>query len=104
MPSEKITTEYIYKKDLDIIFEVNKKAVEIQTEVTDQNEEIIEKLAKIIEQNDKSNAQKKEMETKLDKLIKQGEETSKDLFKFQLMMISGFVAIVLQVVSIFLKK
>ena len=32
------------KKDLEIILEVNRKAIEIETEVADQNEEIISLL------------------------------------------------------------
>lgn len=38
---------YIDKDDLDTIIEVNRKAVELHTEVADQNEEILKKLDKI---------------------------------------------------------
>jgi ABC-type transporter Mla subunit MlaD len=39
----------INKRDLDIILEVNKKSIEIETEVAGQNEEIIELLQETIE-------------------------------------------------------
>ena len=97
-------TEYIYKRDIDMMMQVNSKAVELQAAVADQNEEIIEMLKLIVKQNEQSEHQKKDMGAKLDKLVKANEELAKDLFKFQIMAISGFVAIILQVVSVFMKK
>jgi phosphomevalonate kinase len=38
------------KRDLEIILEVNKKAIEIETEVAEQNESIISSLEKLTEQ------------------------------------------------------
>lgn len=85
------------KKDLEIILEVNKKAIEIETAVTDQNEEIIGLL------NDCKDSQEK-MDEKLDKLVKQSEETSKDIFKMQVLFITGLLALVAQIIQIFIKK
>ena len=41
--------QLINRRDLDIILEVNKKSIEIETEVANQNEEIIELLKENIE-------------------------------------------------------
>lgn len=41
----------INKRDLDLILEVNKKSIEIETEVANQNEEIIELLKENIAQS-----------------------------------------------------
>lgn len=89
--------ERVHKKDLEIILEVNRKAVEIETAVADQNEEIIDLL------NSCKDSQEK-MDSKLDKLVKQSEETSKDIFKMQVLFITGLLALVAQIVQIFLKR
>jgi len=89
--------EQFNKKDLEIILEVNKKAVEIETAVVDQNEEIIDLLNSCKDQQEI-------MDDKLDKLIAQGEETSKDLFRIRILFIAGILAIAGQIVEIFLKK
>ncbi len=89
--------EQVNKKDLEIILEVNRKAVEIETAVADQNEEIIDLL------NDCRNTQEK-MNEKVDKILKQSEETSKDIFKMQVLFITGLLALVAQIIQIFLKK
>ena len=87
----------VNKRDLEIILEVNRKAVEIETAVADQNEEIIGLL------NDNKDNQEK-MDEKLDKIINQTEETSKDLFKIQVLFVTGLLALVAQIIQIFLKK
>jgi len=85
------------KKDLEIILEVNRKAVEIETAVADQNEEIIGLL------NDSRDSQEK-MEEKIDKILEQSEETSKDLFKIQVLFVTGLLALVAQIIQIFVKR
>lgn len=89
--------ERVNKKDLEIILEVNRKAVEIETAVADQNEEIIGLL------NDSRDSQEK-IDEKIDKILKQSEETSKDIFKMQVLFITGLLALVAQIIQIFLKK
>lgn len=94
---DKLNSENVRKKDLELILEVNKKAIEIETEVADQNEEIISQLADI------KKAQS-EHEKKLDKIVEQSDETNKDLFKIQVLFITGLLSLVIQVLQIFLKK
>lgn len=89
--------DQVNKKDLEIILEVNRKAVEIETEVAEQNEEIIGLL------NDSKDTQES-MEEKIDKLITQSEETSKDLFKIQVLFVTGLLALVAQIIQIFMKR
>ncbi len=86
----------IKKRDLDLILEVNKKAIEIETSVVEQNEEIIVRLTNI-EKNSE------ERDKKIDKLIEQAEETSKDLFKIQVLFLTGVVSLVMQIVQIIYK-
>lgn len=90
-------SEALNKKDLEIILEVNKKAIEIETGVADQNEEIIDILIK-------NKDHQEEVITKLDKIIKQGEEISRDIFKLQVLFVTGLLSLVIQVIQIFLKK
>ena len=84
------------KNDLALILEVNKKSIEIETEVAEQNEEIISSLTaikKVQEDHDK----------KLEKLVKQSDETNRDLFKIQILFISGLLSLVVQIIQIFRK-
>jgi len=89
--------EQIHKRDLEIILEVNRKAVAIETAVADQNEEIINLL------NDNHDSQEK-IEEKLDKLLEKADDTSKDLFKIQVLFVTGLLALVAQIIQIFIKK
>lgn len=94
---EKISSENVKKQDLELILEVNRKAIEIETEVADQNEEIIEALSDIKKVQEKQ-------DEKIDKLVKQSDDTNKDLFRIQVLFISGLLSLVIQVIQIFLKK
>lgn len=87
----------INKKDLEVILEVNRKVVEIETAVADQNEEIIGLL-------NACKAGQTKIDEKVDKVLKQSEETSKDIYKMQVLFITGLLALVAQIVQIFLKK
>lgn len=94
---EKINNEIVKKRDLELILEVNKKAIEIQSEVVEQNEEIIDSLSDIKKTQD-------EHTTKIDKIVKQSEETNKDLFRIQVLFVTGLLSLVIQIIQIFLKK
>lgn len=85
------------KRDLEIILEVNKKAIEIETEVAEENESIIGSLEKLTEQQS-------DIKEKVDKIVKQNEEINKDLFKIQVLFLTGLLSLVMQVIQIFLKK
>lgn len=87
----------IKKNDLELILEVNRKAIEIETTVADQNEEMMALLNKCREKQDKT-------EEKVDRLLKQSEDTSKEIFKLQVLFVSGLISLVIQVVQIFLKR
>jgi hypothetical protein len=89
--------DHLNKRDLEIILEVNRKAIEVETEVAEQNEEIISLLT--------SNKNKQEdMDEKLDKLIKQSDEMNKDIFKIQVLFVTGFISLIIQVIQMFMKK
>jgi hypothetical protein len=94
---EKLNSDNVKKKDLELILEVNKKAIEIETEVADQNEEIISALSDI----------KKlqiDQDKKIDKIIEKSDETNKDLFRIQVLFITGLLSLVIQIIQIFAKK
>lgn len=80
---ENTLNEQLKKRDLEVFLELNKKAIEIETEVADQNEEII---------------------LKLDKVIKQVEDTNKDIFKIQVLFITGILSLIIQIIQMFIKK
>lgn len=89
--------ESLKKQDLELIVEVNKKAIEVQTEVAEQNEEVISDLSDIKKWQE-------EQGKKIDKLIEQGEQTSRDIFRMQVLFITGLISLIVQIVQIFLKK
>lgn len=96
--------ENVKKKDLELILEVNKKAIEIEAEVIDQNEAIIEALNQITKTNEN-------IIDNTDKIIKTHEEVLKEikiidrnLFKIQILYISGLLALIGQIIQLFMKK
>lgn len=90
-------TEWFNKKDLEMVLEVNRKVIEIETVVADQNEEIINTL-------NENKRQQEDIIEKIEKILKVSEDTSKELFKIQVLFITGLLALVAQIIQIFLKK
>jgi 3-oxoacyl-ACP reductase-like protein len=102
---------HLEKRDLDLILEVNKKAIEIHSEVAAQNEEEIELLGhvvanqeKIIKQNEKIIEQNERIIKQNEKIIEQNEKIDKDLFKTKVVFVTGILALIAQIVQIFLRK
>lgn len=89
--------DQINKRDLEIILEVNRKAIEIETEVAEQNEEIISLLQE-------SQKREEELQKKIDKIDERVEEIEKDLFKIQVLFITGILTFIAQIVQMFMKK
>ncbi len=95
--SEKLNdlNDRINRGDVELILEVNRKAIEIETEVAEQNEEIISLLSKTY-------SKQEELETKTDKLLGQSEQISRDIFKTQVLLITGLISLIVQVIQIFM--
>jgi len=87
----------VKKQDLELILEVNKKTVEIQSEVAEQNEEIIDSL-------DEIKRVQAEQDKKITKISEEIDKTNKDLFKIQVLFVTGLLSLVIQVIRIFVKK
>lgn len=88
--------EQLNKKDLELILEVNKKAIEIQTGVADQNEDILTVLNELKTTQNLQN-------DKIDKLVKQSEDTNRDIFKIQVLFLTGLLSLVIQVIQLWKK-
>jgi hypothetical protein len=95
--------EHINKKDLEIILEVNRKAIEIETEVADQNEEIICLLNKSKIKIEEFDKKLEEHNKKMDKLIDLQESTNKDIFKIKVLFVTGLFSLIIQIIQIFNK-
>ena len=89
--------EHLNKKDLELILEVNKKAMEVETEVAEQNEEIIDLLTAQRDDHQK-------LKEQVDKIAKQTEEINKDIFKLQVLFVSGLLSLIIQIIQIFVRK
>ncbi|HYT46733.1 MAG TPA: hypothetical protein VEP90_30685 [Methylomirabilota bacterium] len=96
---DKITdlSDRINRGDVELILEVNRKAIEIETEVAGQNEEIIELLSKI-------DSKQEETVEKTDKLLEKSEQLSRDLFKTQVLLVTGLIGLIAQIIQIFYHK
>ena len=88
--------ELLNKKDLELILEVNKKAIDIQTEVAEQHEDILECLVDL-KKNQITQSEK------IDKLVKQSEDTNRDIFKIQILFLSGLFSLIIQVIQLWKK-
>lgn len=95
MPPEKLN-DLVKKQDLEFILEVNRKAIEIETEVAEQNEEIIDSLTQI-------KKTQTDHDKKIDTLVKQSDETNKDLFRIQVLFVTGLLSLVIQIIQMFQK-
>ena len=88
--------EQLNKKDLELILEVNKKAIDIQTVVAEQHEDILENLVDL-KKNQITQGEK------IDKLVKQSEDTNRDIFKIQILFLSGLFSLIIQVIQLWKK-
>jgi len=89
--------EHLNKKDLDLILEVNKKAIEIEMAVANQNEELIS----LIEDVKKSQESLIKNTSDFDCQLK---NIDKEIYKLQVLYVMGFLTLVAQIIQIFLKK
>lgn len=94
----------VKKRDLDLILEVNKKAIEIETCVVEQNEEIISRLNELEKNNIAHDLKADRIIEQNDKIIEQNESASKDLFRIQVLFITGLLTLIGQIIQIFLKR
>lgn len=90
------TSSNVQKRDLDLILEVNRKAIEIEMEVVEQNEEVIKYLTDI-------QKTQTDIDAKIDKLVEKTDSISKDLFKIQVLFVTGLLSLVVQIFQIFFK-
>lgn len=92
------------KSDMETIIKVNNRAIELQNETSEQYEEIIsleEQNASKIEKLEDEVSDLKKMTEKVEKGI---EEISKTEFKILILLTSGIVSLIMQIVSLLVKK
>jgi len=88
--------EQLTKNDINSILEVNRKLIEVELESAEQNEQILENL--------KSTKEKVlKIEEKVDKILKISEDMNKDIFKIQVLFVTGLLSVIIQIVNL-LKK
>lgn len=86
----------LQKSDLDTIIKVNNRAIELQTEISEQYEEIISYMGKVSEKQEKLIEDIKEIKKEI-------YEINKSQFKLILLLSSGIVSLIIQVL-VLLKK
>lgn len=96
--------EPLNRRDLEIILEVNKKAIEIETGVADQNEEIIALLNRINEDQKIIKVNNDDVIEKGDEILKHISDLNKEIFKLQVLFVTGLLSLVVQIIQIFIKK
>lgn len=101
---DKNIPDQINKKDLELILEVNKKAIEVETEVAEQNEEIIDLLNDTKSSHEKMSNKINDIEEKVDEIEKSTDKIHKDIFKIQVLFVTGLLSLIVQVIQMFIKK
>jgi len=89
-------SDTLQRADIDTIIQVNNKAIELQTEISDQYEEIISTVESMSHTNHKILDEVREMNKEI-------KEINKLQFKIMLALGSGFVSLIIQVLYM-LKK
>lgn len=98
------SNDSLSRKDLEIILEVNKKAIEIETCVAEQNEETMSLLAEAKKEHELSLHKMDILSKAIDEIKKQNETLSKDIFKLQVLFVGSLMSLIVQIVQIFLKQ
>lgn len=101
--AEKIN-EHLNKRDLELILEVNRKSIEIETGVADQYEDILVNLSEGKLAQKICTDQLSDVNDKLDKVIKQCEDINRDIFKIQVLFLTGLFSLIIQVVQLLYRK
>ena len=95
--------EKVNNRELEVILEVNRKAVEIETEVAGQNEEIISMLNENKTNQERNDEKSDKIIDLLNDVISKLNDLDKTLFKIQVLFITGLLALVAQIIRIFIK-
>lgn len=104
MADRSSNSNLILKKDLELVFEVNKKAIEIHSEVAGQNEELISQIESTNSEVKINSKKNNEILNKLEIHSKCLNELQKDIFKLQVLFVSGLLSLVIQIIQIFIKS
>lgn len=95
--------EYISKRDLQMILEVNKKSIEIENAVADQNEEVIELLTKAKTAGIDNTKNIKVISETQSKIVTKIEDLSRELFVLKVLLGAGVINLIVQVVTLVTK-
>lgn len=108
------------KKDVELLLEVNKKAIELQTETSSQYEDLIEGLEAVGKENRDNRTDiikikeiaseldetvsdlKKEMKSDIEKLDSKLKEIKDSMFKTGVLISAGIISLVVQIIEIFI--
>ena len=89
--------DILQKSDMDAVLEVNKKAIEIHSEIYEQNEDIVNKLESL-ESKLKYNT---DITAKMSKDV---DDMNKSMFKIYVLLTSGVVSLIIQIISMIIAK
>jgi len=100
----------ITRRELDTIIEVNKSAIEIHNEVSEQNEQIMEELEKAKGADERILGELRELKSlresnyellsQLKDMKKDFEELHKNQFRTQVLLASGVISAIAQIVTL----
>ncbi len=103
--------ESLSRNDLDTILEVNKKSIEIQIEVSDQNEKIIEALEDnqntvdfIKSKVEDGDRKLEENQNALEIIKSKVEENERKLLKIEIFLATGIISLLIQLALAVFKK
>lgn len=93
-------SDALQKSDLNTIIEVNNKAIELQTEVSDQYEEIISSVKTNTETLDSFILQQNVINENIKEINREIKEINKLQFKIMILISTGIVSLIVQIASL----
>lgn len=97
MEKNKDIKNVLQKSDLDTIIEVNNKAIELQTETSEQYEEMISLTTTLSNNQEKIDDKIKNIETEI-------KDINKTLLKIMLIVGTGIISLIAQLISLLFRR
>lgn len=101
---EKRNLNGLDKSDIDTIIKVNNKAIELQTEVSDQYEELISNFSDNLSSTEKSQDIQTKILDEIKEIKKEVVDINKLQFRILLLLSTGMISLIIQVITLLVKK
>jgi hypothetical protein len=95
--------EILHKSDMEEVISVNTKAIELHTEISEQNEEVISLLGNLNTKMDKIIIHQDSIGEKQREIYKEVKDIERNQFKVLILLSTGIVSLIIQLISLLAK-